>query len=121
MESRQWLNRSQPQTLQIAVMLLYLNAFFQLIRGLGGGSIFLSVGLVVLVGEVAGAFGIANERKWGYYVGLAASGLVAALAVAVAWVVGFAFASLLNMMFDVAVVALLLHPMSRSYKSIWFK
>lgn len=121
MESRQWLNRSQPQTLQIAAMLLYLNAFFQLLGGLGGRSVFLLLSLALVVGQVAGAFGIANERKWGYVVALVASGIVAGFAVFFAVVFGFAFSALLNMMFDVAVVALLLHPMSRSYKSIWFR
>lgn len=119
MESRQWLNRSQPQTLQIAVMLLYLNAFFLLLRGIGGGLALLPLALVA--GQAAGAFGIANERKWGYVLALAASAIVAAFAVYIAVLVGLAFSSLLNMMFDVAVVALLLHPMSRSYRRIWFK
>ena len=30
-------------------------------------------------------------------------------------------ANLINLMFEVALVALLLHPMSRDYERIWFK
>ena len=33
METRRWLNPSQPQTLQIAVILLYINAFFSVLGG----------------------------------------------------------------------------------------
>jgi hypothetical protein len=38
MAMRQWTNPSQPQTLQIAVFLLYMNAVFALLFG-GLGSI----------------------------------------------------------------------------------
>ena len=34
METRRWVNPSQPQTLQIAVFLLYINAFFSVLGGL---------------------------------------------------------------------------------------
>ena len=34
METRRWINPSQPQTLQIAVFLLYINAFFSVLGGL---------------------------------------------------------------------------------------
>ena len=66
METRRWLNQSQPQTLVIAVMLLYLDAVF---IALSGG-IFSPLGLVIIVGSVAAGYGIANERKWGYFLGI---------------------------------------------------
>ena len=34
METRRWINQSQPQTLYIAVFLLYINAAFTLLFGL---------------------------------------------------------------------------------------
>jgi hypothetical protein len=60
-----WFNQSLPQTLQMAVILLYINAFFFFIYRAFAAPI----GLVLMVGYVAGAFGIANEKKWGYWVG----------------------------------------------------
>src|SRR2546423_1401107 len=64
-EPRRWTNPSQPQTLQIAVFLLYINAFFALLGGL-----FSPIGLLLVAGGVGAGFGIANERKWGYGLGL---------------------------------------------------
>src|SRR5438046_2334101 len=64
METKRWFNPSQPQTLQIAVWLLYFNA----IGGLLLGSFFFALGpiagLASLVGCGAAAFGIANEQRW---------------------------------------------------------
>lgn len=114
MESRQWLNRSQPQTLQIATMLLYINAITMLL-----GVAYLPVAIPLLVAQAAGAFGIANEQKWGYYLGIAAASLVMLFMVLLV-VFAPAFAYVFNLAFDIAVVALLVHPMSRSYQKIWF-
>ena len=115
METRRWTNPSQPQTLQIAVFLLYINAVFGLI---GGG--FSTIGLLV----VAGGLGIANEKKWGYKVavGVAAYGLVPFVAL----LVDDGIASILDLrvmialVFPVALFALLVHPQSRDYQRIWF-
>ncbi|MGH9059166.1 MAG: hypothetical protein ACRDZY_06575, partial [Acidimicrobiales bacterium] len=71
-DRRQWLNKTQPQTLQIGVVLLYLNAVFFLIFGVLGGALG-AIGLVVVAGQAVGGFGIANEHKWGYWLGLAAA------------------------------------------------
>ena len=82
METRRWTNPSQPQTLQMAVWLLYLNAAFGLLLGqytpyrlVATGSPIgypPSASLVVLasfIGMAVAAFGIANEKRWGYRAG----------------------------------------------------
>ena len=52
-------NPSQPQTLQIGVMLLYLNAGFDLLFGSLTGAVFgLFFGLVIVAALALGAFGI---------------------------------------------------------------
>jgi len=115
MEARRWVNTTQPQTLQIAVLLLYLNAALGLL-GLLGGAALGAIGLLILVANVAAGHGIANERRWGYVTGLA----VALLPFVVLVVYGGQL-GLVALVFDVALVALLLHPQSREYQRIWFK
>jgi len=125
METRRWTNPSQPQTLYIATFLLYINAFFALVFSLfsgGGGGIDWRV-LLLIIGEVAAAFGIANERKWGYYLAVAVATL--ALIFPVWSLVGHLTLILdpeflLNILFPVALFALLVHPTSREYQKIWF-
>jgi hypothetical protein len=113
-----WFNQSLPQTLQIAVMLLYIDAVFLLINFAVFG-----LGLVLLAGMVAGGFGISNEKKWGYVVALIVSILQVVLLLAVVSL-GTIFSDvglLLTFMFNIGLVALLLHPMSREYQRIWFR
>jgi hypothetical protein len=122
METRRWMNPSQPQTLQIAVWLLYFNA----VGGLLLGSIYLSLGVLLglgaLVGCAAAGFGIANEQRWGYLLGVAMAILQVLLIVGVVGVMGlFKGVALISFLFAIALVALLLHPMSRDYQRIWFK
>jgi hypothetical protein len=112
MAMRQWTNPSQPQTLQIAVFLLYMNAVFALLFG-GLGSIY---GIMIIAGGVAGGLGIAQEKRWGYGMALAVALLPFVLIIA-----GKALATgLIGLLFDIALVALLLHPQSREYQRIWF-
>ena len=112
------MNPSQPQTLQIAVFLLYFNAAFTAIFG-GRINAF---GLAVVAGDVGAGFGIANERKWGYGLGIAMAFLPFALRFMASHslraVLGV---DLLSLMFEIALVCLLLHPQSRDYQRIWFK
>ncbi|MGH9063510.1 MAG: hypothetical protein ACRDZQ_16380 [Acidimicrobiales bacterium] len=119
MPERRWVNSTQPQTLQIGVVLLYLNAAFLVIFGALAGGLGL-IGLALAVAEGAGGFGIANERKWGYRLGVGAA--VVVLAFALFTTIALAFrGNILNLVIDVALVALLLHPQSRDYRRIWFK
>src|SRR5215207_9982600 len=122
METKRWFNPSQPQTLQIAVWLLYFNA----VGGLLLGSIYLTLGVLLglasLVGCFAAAFGIANEQRWGYMLGVAMAILQVVLIVGAVGLTGvFRGVALISFLFAIALVALLLHPMSREYQRIWFK
>jgi hypothetical protein len=118
MQTRRWLNPAQPQTLQIAVLLLYINAVFSLLAFLQTS--WLPYGLLA-VGGAAGGYGIANERRWGYGIGVAMA--IAPFLVRLHYNgVGAIFTTdVLTLMFEVALVALLLHPQSRDYQRIWFK
>jgi hypothetical protein len=121
-EGRRWLNPTQPQTLQIGVMLLYLNAALGLISVIVGGGVGF-FGLAIIAAEVLGGYGIANERKWGYVVGLVAAFLplvllVLAIVAGASLVLGL---GVIGVIFQIALVALLLHPQSREYQRIWFK
>lgn len=120
-EPRRFFNPSQPQTLQIAVWLLYLNAVFYVI---GGYLTWLPFGLLIVAATAGGAFGVANEQKWGYAAALA-SAFSPFLLRLLFWdgnlvdrLLGF---NVISLMFEVALVCLLLHPMSRDYQRIWFK
>ena len=115
MENRRWVNPTQPQTMQIAVFLLYINAFFSLLYG-GLGSPY---SLAIIAGSVAAGFGIANERKWGYGLGIVMA--ILPFALRLMWGQNLLGASIVNLMFEIALVALLLHPQSRDYQRIWFK
>ena len=122
METRRWTNPSQPQTLQIAVFLLYANAVMSLllfdrfiIRYWNDGLAFLAI-----VGFAIGGFGVANEKRWGYNVALATA---FAEALTFGWIM-FRYDAwgdfVISAMFSIALVALLMHPQSRQYQKIWF-
>ena len=115
MNEHRFINRSQPQTLYMAVILCYLTVLFNLLAGYPA---------LVLVGFVLaiGAYGIANEQKWGYSVAVGASIFQIVLLFAYARSSTFTeLGPLLDLIFYGALVALLLHPMSRDYQRIWFK
>jgi len=115
---RRFFNNTQPQTLQIAVILLYLDAGFSLLFG-GFAS---PVGIVLIATMASGAFGIANEKRWGYALGLVGAGLNLLYPFLLGVSLGqYLSYDPLGLMFAVALVALLLHPMSRDYQRIWFK
>lgn len=117
LETRRWLNQSQPQTLQIAVFLLYLDAVFGLLFG-GFRSI---IALALIAGSAAAGYGIANDKKWGYRLGVTVSA-VPMLFYVLYFLAGFNVlrADPVGVIFNVAQLALLLHPQSREYQRIWF-
>jgi hypothetical protein len=117
LQNRRWFGSGQPQTLQLAVGLLYWNALLGLIIGIVNARGFGHLALVVVIAEVAGAFGVANERRWGYWIALVASLLPLALALAGIFNSG----ELLTLLFQIALVALLVHPISRHYYRIYFR
>ena len=118
MNERRFFNNTQPQTLQIAVILLYIDAGFRLLFG-GFAS---PVGIVLIATMAGGAFGIANEKRWGYALGLFGAGLNLLYPLLFGISLGqYLSYDPLGLMLGVALVALLLHPMSREYQRIWFK
>lgn len=138
MPQRRYYNPYLPQTLVIAQILLYLNAVF---TGLAALQVTLNsrynystVGKLILLvsvaAEVFGAYGIANERKLGYQVAVLASfmpligRIVSALQVpgGLGGNLGFVLlgGNILNVLFEYALIALLLHPQSANHQRIWF-
>lgn len=121
MRFSRWQNPSLPQTLQIAILLLYISAAF----GVLFGAVFSLLGLVIVGGSVLAGLGMANMQRWGYYLGLAVSvlGVLPYVLIVAAGRAGdlFGVSILISMIFDVARLALLLHPESRSYQRIWFE
>ncbi|MCY3807235.1 MAG: hypothetical protein OXG55_14620 [bacterium] len=116
-----WTNPSLPQTLQIAVLLLYITAFFGILRGL------ISIGhplgvFLFLTGLIAfaGAAGLVRERRHGYWL----AGLYALMDV-VGEVLGmldeFSGWDLIGLLLAIALAGLLLHPMSRQHYRTWFR
>lgn len=117
METRRWTNPRHPQTLQIAVFLLYANAVFGLLFQ-APFLLFGILGFLVVVAYAAGGFGVANDQNWGFILAVAVSALVLVVSVAR---IGVALNNVISLMFDVALLVLLIHPQSRSYREIWFK
>src|ERR1700730_15585915 len=111
MSANRWLDRTQPQTLYMAVILLYINSVFLALSGLGN-----LLAMAIAAGGVAAGFGIANEKKWGYALGVA----MAVLPFVLLFTNSFG-TDLITLMFEIALLALLLHPQSREYQRIWFK
>ena len=127
MEKRVWVNPRQPQTLYIAQLLMYFQGGFSLVfemigaRGLGVYTLVYT--LTVAIGKVMAAFGIANERRWGYKLGVVVAVMPVALLLllAVTDTPRWLWADAIGLLFDIALVALLLHPMSRNCQRYWPK
>jgi hypothetical protein len=135
MEARRWVNQSLPQTLQIAVFLLYFQAVFSLLFGVDQQLIAFPaprlVQFAIVIGSAAGGFLIANEKKWGYRIGVA----VAAMPLLARAMLAFGISlgvpvvgrisplsyNVIGLLFEIALLALLLHTQSRQHQRIWFK
>ena len=139
MQERRWYDPNVPQTLAIAQILLYINGVFALLFGGVGGDGSLIIRLLFLASIAAyifGAYGIANGRKLGWQVAVVAAfspfilrfvdTLIAfeffSFAERIRYVIGIGRygSGILSTIFDVALIALLLHPMSRNHQKIWF-
>ncbi|MCL5447215.1 MAG: hypothetical protein M1350_07445 [Actinobacteria bacterium] len=117
MLERRWFDASQPQTLQIAVILEYLNAGLALLFLLLG--MYSIITALFMIAEGVGANGVANEQRWGYNLSVGSS--VGYLVLTVVLAVAFGgIPHILTIILSVALVALLLHPMSKSYQKIYF-
>ena len=117
MSERRWINQSQPQTLQGAVLFCYLNAALSLIYALVLGASLLYLPTIILA---VAAYGIANEKKIGYWGGVVLACLNVLGILAILVVLG-SFGGILNLLFAGILVGLLLHPESRGYVRTWFR
>jgi len=118
----QWLNRSHPQTLQAGVILGYISAVF--------GLLFLRsfLMLLVFIGLGVGAFGTANNKRWGYLLLAVCATLAAAFEILflVDAVIGGGSLELIlrrlnQTVFPTALAAAVLHTQSRQYQKAWFE
>ena len=138
MPEHRWYNPRLPQTLVIAQFLLYFNAFFAglavLAVGFNSSVQFSTLGKILsfgaLFGFIYGAYGIANERKRGYQVAVA----VAFMPLAIRFIdavrapgglfnhLGYVLfaGDIISVMFQYALIGLLLHQQSREHQRIWF-
>ena len=140
---RKWLDRLQPQTLQIATFLLYINGFFAFVSVLDRQdylgyvrdrwTVGILVGVAVVAAYVAGGFLMANDRKVGYWVSLAAA--FSPFVIRYWALTDFentfganigvwdkvSGGNTLSFIFEVALCALLLHPQSREHQKLWFR
>ena len=101
---------SQPQTLQIATILLYIQGVFA----------FLGLALLFAVGYGAAGYGMANGKKWGYGLALVVAALRVVDLIAGSSIDMVIRYQTIELMFTVALLALVLHPQSREYQKIWF-
>jgi hypothetical protein len=114
MQSLRWIDRTQPQTLMIATIIMYINAVLGIIYG--QELALFPLGAILVLGPVAAGLGIANEKKWGYWLGVALTGAMLAFII-----LSFSFGAIISLLFYGALLALLLHPQSRSYRKTWFR
>jgi hypothetical protein len=104
---------SQPQTLQIATLLLYLDAAFAFLA-------FSSIAFLFAGAYGGAAYGMANGKKWGYGLGIGVA-VVRLLFLFVGSSIDIVLrVHTIELMFAVALLCLLLHPQSREYQKIWF-
>ena len=93
------------------MLLLYISAAFDALNGFIGHPI----GILVIGAKVGAGYGIANEKKWGYQLGVAVS-----IVVIVGALSGVFPGGIISLLFDVLLAALLLHQQSREHQRIWF-
>ncbi len=142
LDPRRWFDRMQPQTLQIATWLLYLNGFFLLIDVVDNSDYLgyfrvqygwgLPLGVAVVVLHAAGGWLMANDRKLGWKLAVAASftpfvlrfiaysDIERQLNGSISLYRKLTGGSTLSAIFEVALCALLLHPHSRQHQKIWY-
>lgn len=130
METRRWTNPSQPQTLYMAHLFLYISAAFNLLYGIMNGFTwvlpdFRQPSLALIACEIVGGYLIANERRLGWWLGLGSVALSLYPPARILMLAGariiFDVNFILAVAFPLVLLILLVHPMSRDYQRIWFK
>ena len=138
LDPRKWFDRMQPQTMQIATWLLYLNGFFALIgfmdksdwigfARVDKGALGSLIGLVVVASFIGGGYLMANDRKIGYRLALIAAFSPFALRIWILWsypgwgaIDKITGNDTIGFIFEAALCALLLHPQSREHQRLWY-
>jgi hypothetical protein len=138
LDPRKWFDRMQPQTMQIATWLLYLNGFFALIgfmdksdwigfARVDKGALGSLIGLIVVASFIAGGYLMANDRRIGYRLALVAAFSPFALRIWILWSYpGFSAIDkvtgndTIGFIFEAALCALLFHPQSREHQRLWY-
>ena len=109
MQTRRWINRYQTQTLVLGNTLLYIEGVFNI----GRGRVFALIGIAMLLA----GYGIANDKKIAWQLGVAASILSVAMRLTYH---SAGIETIFSLVFPIALLTLLLHPLSRDYQKIWF-
>ena len=109
MQTRRWINRYQTQTLVLGNTLLYIEGVFNIARGRG----FALIGVAMLLA----GYGIGNDKKMAWRLGVAASIFSIAMRLTSQ---GSGIEIIFSLVFPIALLTLLLHPLSRDYQKIWF-
>ena len=115
---KRWFDPRQPQTLQTATVLAYLNGGFAVLGVLMTGLNRFDLAFIV---TAIGMAMVANEVKAGYYLALASSGL---LFLATAWIFlanPTGIFGLLSVIIYGALAALLVHRHSRDFVRLWLR
>ncbi len=144
LDPKRWFDRMFPQTLQIAMWLLYLNGVFAFIAFLdrqneigylrSTSTIGAIVGLISCLAFIAGGFLMANGFRLGYRIAIAAAFSPFLIRNWAYLELGsnfpnadislwrrFAGDSILTLIFDVALIALLLHKQSSYHAKTWLR
>ena len=121
MKQFSFMNKSLPQTLQIAVLFLYISGFFAILGGII--NLTTTAGIVILIGGLiafTAARGMVKERKFGYFLAVfyAVWDVIGTL---LSISGGFTAWYLIGLLLAIALAFLLLHPMSRAYYRAWFR
>lgn len=134
---RKWFDRMQPQTVSIATILLYINGAFAFLRFLDRtdvegymrvyGGLHALITIVLILCFPLGGFLMANGKLFGWYISLLAAfspfilRIIFKVTIAdlMAWRDVIVGGSYVNLMFEIALCALLLHSMSQEYVKRW--
>ena len=139
LDPKKWFDRMQPQTIAIATWLLYFEGGFTFLYWLDGadihgfwkqqGGIGSLLAFASILSFPAAGFLMANGKKLGWVVAIAAS--FSPFVLRALWkidadtiwtwqdvIIGRSY---VNFLFEAALCALLLHPMSRQYAKSWLR
>ena len=119
MDQFRWIDQSQPGRLVQGTMMLYISAGFDLFNSFLIGGPLALVFLVLALLKAGGAYGIANEKKLGYYAGCTGACLSVLLDLLLLTV--SPLTGLISLAIAVWIASLVLHASCRGYARVWFK